>query len=83
MPRTVREAERARQLAQEGYLLRLWGLPGKDRALGLWRARNSAELQAILASLPMDAWLQAQTTPLSPHPNDPSATTRRPRKTGS
>jgi muconolactone delta-isomerase len=28
-------------------------------------------MAAILASLPLDAWMTEQTTPLSPHPSDP------------
>jgi muconolactone delta-isomerase len=71
---TVREADRARELAGQGHLLRLWMLPGQGRALGLWRARDAAEMQTILASLPLDAWLIVQTTPLTPHPSDPTFT---------
>ncbi len=80
---TVHEAERAHHLAERGYLLRLWRLPGEGRALGLWRARDSAELQALLASLPMNAWLRVQTTPLAPHPSDPPTTSRPTREVGS
>lgn len=67
----AREAQRAKELAGQGYLLRLWALPGQGRALGLWRARDGAEMQAILKSLPLDAWMTVQTTPLTPHPSDP------------
>ena len=67
----VREAERTRLLAHQGHLVRLWGLPGRGRTLGLWRAGDPAELHALLESLPMGAWLRTQTTPLTPHPNDP------------
>jgi muconolactone delta-isomerase len=28
-------------------------------------------VQAILESLPLDAWMTEQTTPLSKHPSDP------------
>jgi muconolactone delta-isomerase len=70
----AREAERARELAGEGHLERLWKLPGQGRTLGLWRADDSAAMQAILASLPLDAWMSVQTTPLSPHPSDPALT---------
>jgi muconolactone delta-isomerase len=68
------EARRARELAQDGHLLRLWRLaspPQRPRALGLWRARDADELQVILESLPMIAWMKIDTTPLSEHPNDP------------
>ena len=70
----AREAERAMELAGQGYLRRLWTLPGKGRALGLWQAAGPAEMQAILKSLPLDPWMTVQTTPLSPHPSDPGQT---------
>jgi muconolactone delta-isomerase len=69
------EGVRARELAAEGHLLRLWRLsrnaPGDPGALGLWRARDVAEMQAILESLPLKPWMGIQTTPLSIHPSDP------------
>lgn len=71
------EAERAHELAGQGKLLRLWVLPaqaGGTRSLGLWRARDAVDLQAILKSLPLDAWMTVETTPLSPHPSDPALT---------
>ena len=66
------EAERAYELAGQGHLLRLWALPGDGRTLGLWRAQDAAEMQAILKSLPLDAWLTVQTRPLTRHPSDPA-----------
>ena len=71
----AREAQSAKELAGQGHLLRLWRLPGQGRALGLWRARDAAEMQAILASLPLDAWMTVETTPLSEHPSDPALAT--------
>jgi muconolactone delta-isomerase len=68
----AREAERAQQLAGQGHLLRLWALSGDGRALGLWQAQDTAEMQAILTSLPLDAWMSVQTTPLTRHPSDPA-----------
>jgi muconolactone delta-isomerase len=70
----AREAERAKELAGQGHLRRLWALPGRGRSLGLWQAASPAELQAILRSLPLDPWLTVQTTPLTPHPSDPAQT---------
>jgi muconolactone delta-isomerase len=67
----AREAQRAKELAGQGHLLRLWRLPGESRALGLWRAGDAAEMRAILESLPLDAWMTVQTTPITPHPSDP------------
>ena len=67
------EAQRAKELAGQGHLLRLWMLPGES--LGLWRARDAAEMQAIVKSLPLDAWMTVETTPLTEHPSDPALTT--------
>ncbi|MFF7983200.1 muconolactone Delta-isomerase family protein [Streptomyces sp. NPDC007901] len=64
------EAARAKELAEEGHLVRLWRTPD-DRALGLWRARDPADLQIVLDSLPQAPWLSTETTPLTEHPNDP------------
>jgi muconolactone delta-isomerase len=71
---TRRQADRARDLARQGYLERLWTLPGHGRELGLWQASDPAGLNAILASLPLYPWMSVQTTPLSPHPSDPALT---------
>src|SRR5580704_1379622 len=72
----AREAQAARDLAGQGHLLRLWTLPGTGRSLGLWRARDAAEMQAILESLPLAPLMTVATTPLSPHPSDPAIITR-------
>jgi muconolactone delta-isomerase len=69
--RNQQESERARQLAEQGYLERLWKLPGTDRALGLSRARNADELKEILAALPLADWLQIDMEQLDIHPSDP------------
>jgi muconolactone delta-isomerase len=69
----AREATRARELAAQGHLERLWELPGEGRALGLWRAGDASEIAAIVASLPMDPFMTTDTTPLEPHPSDPPA----------
>jgi muconolactone delta-isomerase len=72
------EGVRARELAAEGHLLRLWRLsrrsPAGPGVLGLWRARDADEMQAILESLPLKPWMGIQTTPLSIHPSDPVLT---------
>ena len=69
------EGVRARELAAEGHLLRLWRLPrrspGDPGVLGLWRASDAAEMEAIVRTLPLDSWMTTDITPLSPHPSDP------------
>ena len=69
----AREAARSRELAAQRHLERLWALPGPGRALGLWRARDSDQMRAIVNSLPLDPWMTTQITPLTPHPSDPAA----------
>ena len=72
----AREAVRAGELARQGQLVRLWQLPaegGVSSALGLWRAADAAELQAIVQALPQYPYLRTETTPLTPHPSDPAA----------
>lgn len=69
----AREAERAKELAAQGHLRRLWTLPGQGRVLGLWQAGGPAEMQAVLRSLPLEEWMTVDTTPLSPHPSDPAS----------
>lgn len=71
---TQRERDRVRELAGQGYLERLWTLPGQGCALGLWEAPDSVRMNAILASLRLSPWMSVQTTPLTRHPSDPSPT---------
>src|SRR6266849_1176157 len=71
----AREAAHSRELAAQGHLLRLWRpplQPGDGRALGLWQARDAAQMQEILEALPLAPWMTMDTTPLSPHPSDPA-----------
>jgi muconolactone delta-isomerase len=70
----AREADLARELADQGRLVRLWGLPGEHRSLGLWRAGSAEELDAIVTSLPLRPWAQVETVELTPHPSDPGGT---------
>ncbi len=66
------EAARTHELADQGYLERLWVLPGQGRNLGLWRAQDSKEMQGIVDSLPLDPWMATDITPLTSHPSDPA-----------
>jgi muconolactone D-isomerase len=70
----IREAARARELAGEGHLLRLWRpplAPGEWRTLGLFAAADGGQLEEVLASMPLRVWRTDDVTPLSPHPSDP------------
>jgi muconolactone D-isomerase len=71
----TREAARSRELAAEGHLLRLWRpplQPGEWRSIGLFAAEDRAQLDQVLASMPLHVWRTDEVTPLSPHPNDPA-----------
>ncbi len=71
----TREAARARELAAQGNLLRLWRpplAPGEWRTWGLFRAADAEQLERLLASMPLRVWRHDTVTPLSPHPNDPA-----------
>src|SRR5262250_4025756 len=71
----AREAARARELAAQGHLLRLWRpplQPGEWRTLGLFSASDAGQLEDVLASMPLRVWRTDEVTPLTPHPNDPA-----------
>ncbi len=65
------EKVRTSELAGEGHLERLWALPDPDRALGLWRAADAADMAAIIRTLPLDPFMTTDIMPLSRHPSDP------------
>ena len=70
-----REAARARELAAQGHLLRLWRpplQPGEWRTLGLFAADDGEQLEEVLKSMPLRVWRTDEVTPLSPHPSDPA-----------
>ena len=72
----TREAARSRELAAQGHLLRLWRpplAPGEWRSLGLFAADDDAQLEEVLASMPLRVWRTDDVTRLSPHPNDPAS----------
>jgi muconolactone delta-isomerase len=72
--RTAAEAAAAAELVSRGHLVRLWTRSAGTttrRTLGLYRARDRAELDALLAALPLADWMHVGVTPLEGHPNDP------------
>ena len=72
--RVQAESAAAAELADEGHLVRLWRWPRAEdgvAAVGLYRAESAAQLDALLAELPLADWLRVTVTPLQPHPNDP------------
>jgi muconolactone D-isomerase len=71
---TAQERTRARELAQDGRIRRLWRIPGRRANWGLWEADNATVLHEAIASLPLFPWLSVDVHPLAAHPSDPDAT---------
>jgi muconolactone delta-isomerase len=68
------ESVAAAKLAEDGHLVRLWRRPlvgDGTTAIGLYRAFSQAQLEDLLAALPLAEWLRITVTPLEAHPNDP------------
>ncbi|MEA2233862.1 MAG: hypothetical protein QOD83_3678, partial [Solirubrobacteraceae bacterium] len=63
--RMAREGTRVAELAAQGHALRVWRpLPDdvRRRAIGLYRAADDSELEAILESLPLRPWMEISVT---------------------
>ena len=57
---TERLSDEASAAAGQGHLVRLWRppvAPGESKAIGLYRADSEAELDGLLAALPLDGWM--------------------------
>lgn len=67
------EAQRARELAAEGVIRRIWRVPGRWANVGLWEAQDATALHNALSSLPFYPWLDIVVRPMAAHPNDPGA----------
>ena len=65
------ESARAKELAAQGILKKLWRIPGTWRNVGLWEAPDATALHHALSSLPLFPWLTITVRPLAQHPNDP------------
>jgi muconolactone D-isomerase len=68
------EAARARELAAQGHLVKLWRIQGRWANAGIWSAQDAEELRSVLDSLPMRPWMTVTVNALEPHPNDPGRT---------
>lgn len=72
------EQARARALAADGVLLRLWRPEGQPGNIGLWSAATSEDLETELRTLPLWPYMRAEVTALNDHPYDPAGTARAP-----
>ncbi len=80
-----REAAHTRELAAQGHVLRLWRpplAPGEWRTIGLFAAAGPAELEQVLASMPLRVWRSDAVQPLTPDRNDPAAGASAPDRPG-
>jgi muconolactone delta-isomerase len=69
------EASAAAELVDQGHLVRLWKprvAPSQTKTVGLYRADSDAQLDDLLAALPLYERMDVTVTPLEPHPNDPA-----------
>lgn len=70
----LRRAERARAmtLREEGVLVRLWRIPGRAEAVGLFEVADATALHDALSSLPMFDWMDITVEALATHPQERS-----------
>jgi muconolactone D-isomerase len=78
LPPTLDPAERERLLAAElargrelhaaGAIVDIWRIPGGLRNVGIWEADDATALHALIASLPLYPYLDAEVTALARHP---------------
>jgi len=62
-----RERQRGMELRRSGTIVRIWRIPGQFANVGIWNTADATELHAVLSSLPLFPWMQAQVTPLATH----------------
>lgn len=65
------EGARAKQLAAQRHIDRLWRIPGRWSNVGIWCADDATSLHEAISSLPLYPWLDVRVTPLAHHPSDP------------
>lgn len=71
--RITAEGVRARELAAEGIIKRVWRIPGQWANWGIWEAPDATTVHDAVTSLPMWPYLDVEVHPLAAHPNDPGA----------
>ena len=64
------ERERAQQLREAGILKRLWRVPGRDAAIGLYEADDPTALHDAVSSLPMWKSMDVSVEALAARPQE-------------
>jgi muconolactone D-isomerase len=67
----TREAQRARELAAEGNIVRLWRSESTWGNWGLWSCESQETLLRLLESLPLRPFMTIDIHDLGQHPSDP------------
>jgi muconolactone D-isomerase len=62
------ELDRGRELHARGAIVDIWRLPGRLANVGIWEAADGTELHALIASLPLFPYLEAEVEALAQHP---------------
>jgi len=65
------EAVRAKELAGQGIIKRLWRVPGQKANWGLWETEDATTLHQAISSLPLFPYMEVNVHPLAQHPSDP------------
>jgi len=68
----VAEGIRAKELADQGIIRRLWRVPGQKANWGLWNAGDATALHQAISSLPLFPYMEVAVHPLAEHPSDPA-----------
>ncbi len=71
--RIAAEGVRARELAAEGTIKRIWRVPGQWANWSIWQGADATAIHEAVTSLPMWPYLEVEVYPLADHPNDPGA----------
>lgn len=66
--RAARERHLSLQLADEGRIEHIWRVTGELGSVSVWAVRDLAELDALLAALPLRDWMSIETTAIEDHP---------------
>ncbi|MBS1889212.1 MAG: muconolactone Delta-isomerase family protein [Actinobacteria bacterium] len=61
------EKEAGEAAIRDGALLRMWRVPGRRDALGVWSAADADALHDRLSSLPLFPYLDIEVSPLGTH----------------
>jgi muconolactone delta-isomerase len=65
------EAIRAKELAKQGIVKRLWRVPSQKANWGLWMAEDATTLHQAISSLPLYPYMEFIVHPLAKHSSDP------------